>query len=615
MSLKPVNLSKKQKYIVERDGGALLVEAGPGSGKTRVLTERIRHLLSTPKSHFRVLGLTFTNKAAIEMEDRLKDLGELSERLFTGTLHSFCHTVLQDRGKRIGVTTPIVIFEKFEDRKSVLEDAAAQDPLLSAHLFQSGSRDNENLLRRWLDIISFYKSNPSQIGRWKDAQDPRILEAYNGGLQASRAYDFDDILLLCYRLFTEHPKIADFYRRLYQHICIDEAQDLNEAQYSVIRALCGDRLTNVLMVGDPKQAIYSFSQASPKYMKQFAVDFAAEPIVLDDNYRSAASIVDLARLLEPDYRVTGQLPIKGEVVLTAADAPQSEAEKIVEYIQWLVNNGHNDVEGPIHYGRCAVLGRTRYTLLAAENAFEEANIPYYKRLSSLHVNESDLVEDFILGLRVLVNNQDSLHFRQLILRWNETPPPVSPAEDLFTYLRRISTDSEHYAVVDALEYLSSYEQPKLSFAINKLKDVAEASKDEPSQLAILQDLEVLSTEWEHYLRKSPGSSATLSGFLASMALGTTHQCQHEGVALLTVHSAKGLEFDVVFIVGLNEGVFPDYRAKTTEALDEERRNLFVAVTRSRRLLFLSYPTAREMPWGDVKSQRPSRFLRDLHLVP
>lgn len=610
-----IQLSPKQRQIVEHEGGALLVEAGPGSGKTRVLTERIRRLLSIPQSHFRVLGLTFTNKAANEMEERLEDLGEVSERLFLGTLHSFCLKVLEDRGKRVGVTAPIVIFEKFEDRRSVLLEAAAQDPSLRFHLESSDPKETNRVLGNWLNTIGFYKSNPSQIGQWQSDLDPNLLEAYDGGLRASHAYDFDDILLLCYQLFAEYPKVAGFYRRLYQYICIDEAQDLNEAQYSVLRALCGGELSNVLMVGDDKQSIYGFSSAGPEYMRRFASEFSATTISLDENYRSAAAIVDLAKKLSPNYNVTGQLPINGQVIVIVGNDPVDEAKKVTDSIEYLLKHGHTDVEGLITFERCAVMGRTRYALIEVQREFDARCIPFYKRISSLHVNESDLVEDFILALRVFVNRQDNLHLGQLVLRWTGQRTPTTTPDDLTGYLGSICRSPFHAAIVKALETLAQQDRPDLSDIIAQFRSLATSLHDEDEKkVAIGRDTDVLEAEWDHYVRKSHGGSATLSGFLASMALGTTHQCHQEGVALLTVHSSKGLEFDVVFVVGLNEGVLPDYRANTAEALDEERRNLFVAVTRSRRLLSLSYPMTREMPWGDVKAQRPSRFLADLGLV-
>lgn len=611
MSLNSIHLSEKQAVIVHHKGGAMLVQAGPGSGKTRVLTERIRVLLSEAIDHSRVLGLTFTNKAAIEMEERLSDLGNLADRLFLGTLHSFCMNVLNDRGTRVGITGPIVIFEKYEDRVSILREAAYQEPSLYNRLKNRDPKDQTKILKEWLGTIGTYKSNPSKIGRWDSPFDENLLEAYNGGLRASCAYDFDDILLLCYRLLTEHPKIAGYYRRLYRHICVDEAQDLNEAQYNVIHALCGDEFENVLFVGDSKQSIYGFADAGPKFMDQFVRDFAAQRIELNENFRSAASIVDLAQKLAPDYLNEARLPIRGEVNVLKANDPEDEARAIVDKIKQLLQQGHKDVEGAISCERCAILARNRYGLLELERILDQDQIPYYKRISSLHENESELVEDFVLALRIFVNESDSLHRKQLELRWQQG---TVCDKKYLGYLTSMAVKPEHLVVVNAIHKLDTKHPNSLKEAIEVLSSFAHTVDDLALKSSILQDTKVLLAELDHYKRKSAGGSTTLSGFLASMALGTTHQCQRDGVALLTVHSSKGLEFDAVFVVGLSEGVFPDYRAVTTEEVDEERRNLFVAVTRSRRLLYLSYPLEREMPWGDMRDQEPSRFLVESELA-
>ena len=190
----------------------------------------------------------------------------------------------------------------------------------------------------------------------------RIFETYNFGLEASGAYDFDDLLLLAYRLLTENAKIAAFYRRLYRYICIDEAQDLNEAQYAVVKALCGTELTNVMMVGDPNQSIYGFTTSSPKYMLDFARDFCATKIQLDENFRSSQVVVDIAHALEPTYSVKGQLPIKGQAKMLVGDDEEGEAKVVVDEIQRLWKVGHPDIEGPITPASFAVLGRARYTL-------------------------------------------------------------------------------------------------------------------------------------------------------------------------------------------------------------------------------------------------------------
>jgi DNA helicase-2/ATP-dependent DNA helicase PcrA len=569
--------------------------------------------------HFRVLALTFTNKAAREMEERLDDLGELSRRTFIGTLHGFCLDMLADRGKPVGVTSTPQIFEQFSDRKQVLAEAVAADPLLNHELMMAGeAKDRSRKLDQWLRAISNVKNHPITMAVITDALEQRIFDAYNLGLEASGAHDFDDLLLLAYRLLTENEKIAAFYRRLYKYVCIDEAQDLNEAQYAVVKALCGADFNNVMMVGDPNQSIYGFTTSSPKHMKDFARDFGATTISLDENFRSSKVVVDIAHALEPTYSVKGQLPIKGHAELLVGADEEGEANLVADEMQRLCKEGHPDIEGPISPASCAVLGRTRYTLLAVEKELGSRGVPYFKRVTSLHENESQLADDFQLALRILANPRDQFHMAALLKRWDlklkdkvisEAPQIVA----LLVACAKKKSMPRCRAIADAIEVVS---QQAARLNIKPAIDVLRKHADTLSvndRAAIYDDTEVMLREWDQYLRSSSSQTRALPGFLSSMALGTSQQIKSDGAAaLLTVHSSKGLEFEVVFIVGMAEGVFPDYRSqgKATE-MAEEKRNAFVAVTRSRRLLYFSYPTKRMMPWGDTRTGKPSAFLTQI----
>jgi DNA helicase-2/ATP-dependent DNA helicase PcrA len=612
-----VRLSPQQISVVSHVDGPLLVVAGPGSGKTRVLTERIRTLINNVPGHFRVLALTFTNKAAEEMRERLADLGEAKQRMFIGTLHSFCTEMLAERGKLVGVTGMPNIFEQFKDRKEILLKAIEDDPLLKEEIGQEpDAKARGRRVDGWLQTISRIKAHPISCARLDDELDQEVLDAYDAGLRSCNAYDFDDLLLLAYRLLSSNPKLADFYRRLYKYVCIDEAQDLNEAQYAVLCALCGDSFTNVLMVGDPKQSIYGFNTSSPEYMDRFRDEFGAKVIDLTENFRSSKAVVEVARALDHKYMVAAQLPIAGDKQLLVGNDEDDEARLIVDELQRLFKEGHPDVEGGIQPSKCAILGRTRFALLAVETKLQERKIPFYKRLTANHENESEAVDDFQLALRVVANPKDRLHFAAIAKKWKVTEPTGSP--DPMVVLDSMAKSSPEVgdrsrAVVKAIEsVVRNSARFDLMPAFQVLKKYADGL-DENDRRAIYEDVTVFQQEWDQYLR-SEGSAHTIAGFMSSKALGATQKASCDGVALLTVHSSKGLEFDVVFVAGMAEGTFPDYRATEGRELQEESRNAFVAVTRSKRLLYLTYPQNRQMPWGDSRRQMPSRFLTEAKMI-
>lgn len=616
-----IRLSQQQKLVVEHGEGPMLVIAGPGSGKTRVLTERIRRLLGAP-GNFRILALTFTNKAANEMRDRLKDLGEARQRAAICTLHSFCLDILTERGKLVGVDGTPNIFEQFKDRRDILLKAAVEDPLLSLELEQINDPKARNKrIDEWLQGISLIKTHPITRAEVDDDLSRHVIEAYDAGLRACNAYDFDDLLLLAYRLLSSYPKIADFYRRLYKFVCIDEAQDLNEAQYAVLKALCGEEYRNVLMVGDPKQSIYGFNTSSPEYMNTFREEFGAQHVELTENFRSSQAVVKVARSLEPNYLVAAQLPVSGAATVLIGLDEENEAQQVVDEIERLIAFGHKDIEGGVSPSNFAILGRTRYALLAIEKELRFRSVPFYKRLTVNHENESDLFDEFQLALRILANPRDQLHLGTLAKKWNASDSYYSlpyDEESVLSLLSTFSGDSgliRANAVSKAIHAIAMQKQRlDLMLGVKVLRDFADTLPDEKDRLDIYEDAAVFEEEWDQYLR-SDSSARTLTSFMSSKALGATQQASRDGVALLTVHSSKGLEFDVVFVAGMAEGAFPDYRAAgRKKEMAEEVRNCFVAVTRSKRLLYLSYPRRRIMPWGDSKEQQPSQFIRRAGLI-
>ena len=543
------------------------------------------------------------------MRERLNEFPDIHERAFIGTFHSFCTEVLASRGAAVGVETLPNIFESFQDRAQVLLDAARADPTLAAMVLGLDQTERSKLIQRWLEAITAAKSQLLSPEEVEDETVGRAYEAYDQGLRSCGALDFDDLLLLTYRLFTERPRVADFYRRQYRYISIDEAQDMNPAQFHVLRALCGENYRNVMMVGDPRQAIFAWNGADVRFLQEFVRVFEATEQYLTENFRSCAAVVTAAQALAPSYAVEGQLPINGAVTLLSGRDEADEAHQVCTVLDEILRNGHRDIEGPVTLSRCAVIGRTRFAMGAIEDRVKVLGWEYFKQLSSQHESESDVVRDFEVALRVLSNPRDQLHLRWLVNRWSPkrpaTPETVT-AEDVKTSLARLASTVEHKAVLNALQRVGSPTAMQLGPALDALTEYANLLRSDDDKALVLQDVGVWREHWDAYLRRSHGGNHSLGAFLGDVALGATQQHQAGGLALLTVHSAKGLEFDVVAVVGMANGVFPDYRARG-QALEEEKRNAFVAVTRAKRILLLSYPASRMMPWGDSRTQQPSPF--------
>ena len=271
-----IDLSDMQKKIVYAEDGPIYVKASAGSGKTRVLTERVRYLLN--KSNKKVLALTFTNKAGEEIKERLSDISEIEKRVFVGTFHSFCQNILENHGNLIGFSKMPHIFEDEIDRIELVGQAIQQTPSYARKYRKQDEKQKKDFRYRVLNFISEVKRKliaDNELNKHTDDEDIVLLyQNYQDILHAQNAIDFDDLLLLAYSLLVNFPKTAALYRRSFFAICVDEAQDLNNAQYQLLLALANDEFTNIMMVGDPNQSIYHFNGSSPDYMdKKFVGDF------------------------------------------------------------------------------------------------------------------------------------------------------------------------------------------------------------------------------------------------------------------------------------------------------------------------------------------------------
>jgi DNA helicase-2/ATP-dependent DNA helicase PcrA len=556
------------------------------------------------------------------MKERLSEFPDIAERAYIGTLHSFCMEILASRGGPVGIAEQPHIFESFQDRTKVMAEAASTDPELSSLLAQCDSAKRQGqMLASWLQMVDAAKNRLQTAEMLNDEIERKIYESYDKQLRVSDAVDFNDLLLLTYRLFIERPKIADFFRRQYRFICIDEAQDLNHAQYELLKALCGDSHRNVMMVGDPKQAIYVFNGGNPKFMKLFEKEFSAKRYELNENFRSSKAVVDAASKLLPGYTIAGQLPIAGEIRLIEGNDAEEEARLVIEYLKGLLASGHDDVEDKLTLDSCALLARNRYVFQAVEKLLVQEKMPFYKKLSTQHESESYLIRDFENCLRVLANPKDQLHLGMLVARWNVSSGAKrqhNPRGGIETieWLATSSADADAKACRGAIKAMDWNPNGfRFTKALDLLAAHAKGLASPEEHALIVEDINVWRRHWDVFLRTQQQGIQNLAVFLSSVAMGTTQQPRQEGLALLTVHSAKGLEFDVVVVMGMTEGTFPDYRAmRSAEGLEEEGRNAFVAITRSKRLLALSFPKKKMMPWGDEAAQKPSRYLEAIGLV-
>ena len=593
------NLSEKQRDIVNFDNGPLLVKAGPGSGKTRVLIERVKRLINT-KKRTRVLALTFSNMAADEMRSRIQqDLSSsnLIDNVTCSTIHSFCLEIVQTRGHLIGLPQNLTLFENADDRKTILKDAIAQDPWLKRVL--EGKNNPSSFLTDCINAIAGYK-RAFILPEDNDLSDvnARIYAKYNEALLIQGAIDFDDILFYAYRILTENTNISKLLTTQYHYICVDEAQDLNYAQYQVIRAICSDSFKNIMLVGDEKQSIYGFNGSDSRLMsEQFVQDFQPTVFILNENFRSAKTIVAYANTLEEasDYP---NCFYSGELQFSSFDTEEEEAQYVCNKIEYLMQNGHPDVEGDILPSDIAIIARNRYLFSQIEKTLSERSIPYYFRRSVVGIeSESIAYKLFDLGLRLLTNPRDIIHRRE-----RERILQSSQEDTLSAFidkcLRKIDADKLNLPPV-----LQEIEEWTINSMLN----------DEEKYL-IINDGKTWRQHWTKYASQVQRENRTVASFRNYISLGKTQiEEGKDGITLMTAHMSKGLQFEVVFVIGLSEGTFPDYRAVQSEgkAMDQEKNNMFVAVTRAKRLCYLSNAQNKTMPWGGTKRQVVSRFVKPL----
>ena len=624
-------LNPEQRAAVEQTQGPLLVLAGAGSGKTRVLTCRIAHLIDSGVPAWRILAITFTNKAAREMVERVDSLtGESGKDAWVSTFHSCCARILRRDIEKLGYKREFVIYDE-DDRMTVIKGVAKQ----------LGLSDKEYPPKAIKAAISDAKNRMLTPREWlKDAGDNfrnrklcEAYEKYEAQLRSNNALDFDDLLIKTLELLSEHPPVLQYYQDKFDYVLVDEYQDTNIAQYQFVRLMAGSK-RNLCVVGDDDQSIYGWRGADIRNILEFEKDFPdCRVIKLEQNYRSTANILDAANQViahnagRKEKALWTQCDPGDKVGLYHAMDERDEATFAALMSKKLINQG-------IRPGEIAVLYRTNAQSRVLEEAFVRAGVPN-RIYGGQRFYDRKEVKDLIAYMRALVNPDDDVSVRRII---NEPKRGIgdSTVEALALYagendlsLMAAALDSEGAGLssraqrlvggfadlmvelTEAMYTMSITEFTSALIERTGYVRALEESKTEENQTRI-ENIRELEGAVSEFAKLNP--EGTLTDFLENVALITDVDNLNEtsgAVTLMTLHSAKGLEFDAVFLVGMEEGVFPLSRALFDEtALEEERRLAYVGITRAKKKLYLSHAHTR-MLYNARSANQLSRFVSEI----
>lgn len=616
-------LNEKQREAVLASEGPVLILAGPGSGKTRVLTHRIAYLVDEKKiDPEQILAVTFTNKAADEMRVRIRALfsegGTRASRLpFIGTFHAFAVQILRAHANILGYFPSFSIFDE-DDALGLLKEVMKENSV-NAKQFAPGILIN-TISRLKNELVS-----PEQYAKDTGLTDlfPKILHltysAYQKRLKDANAMDFDDLLTNVCALFSARPEIKNRYRERFRYINIDEYQDVNHAQYTLVRDLAlGHR--NIAVVGDDAQAIYGWRGADMRNILNFEKDWPdARVVVLDQNYRSTQIILDAARMIiekNPAQKKKNLWTENGAgspIDVGVAENEQEEAHFIASEIEKLQEKKYRLKD-------MVVLYRTNAQSRAIEESFLEKKIPY-RIIGGVRFYQRKEIKDIIAYLRMLVNPADFVSLKRVInvptrgigkiallsylARGNRQaysakpePPAVTKFENLISALRKeLNTRTASSLIKEIIKQI-------------RYKDyLDDLSSNAQERWENVQEFVSLAAKYDEMPQEEG-----LKRLLEDVALLTDADETNRGentVYLMTLHAAKGLEFPIVFIAGLEEGIFPHSRSLfNPQELEEERRLCYVGLTRAKDRVFLSF-ALRRMRFGSQEVNPPSRFLSEL----
>ncbi len=628
-------LNKEQKKAIAHTEGPLLVLAGAGSGKTRVVTERIIHLLEQGIFPSKILGVTFTNKAAEEMATRIRE--KTSSRVLISTFHSLGARILRESIHHLGLPNSFTIYDEEDSNK-----------LLKSILKSFNLPEKKGMVKGVKELISDSKNNllsPDEVDTSPltpavNVTFQEIYRLYQMRLKESQAVDFDDLLLLPVTLFRTHPEVLAYYQERWQYLHVDEYQDTNQAQYELVKLLAGER-KNLFVVGDPDQSIYSWRGATIRNILHFEKDFpGAETIRLEQNYRSALNILNAANALisynegRLEKNLWSDIEDEQPVELIQVQSERDEAETVAKAILDLKSRGHS-------FSEMAVFYRTNFQSRSFEDLFRFMGIPYaiYGGLSFYQRME---IKDVLAFLRMVHSSYDLIAFERTINlpkrglgpKFLEKLKEGSFQEEMgiFDYAKALIAKEplehplkltakqregleKYVTLIDDLRRLAGSSTPRdliidlveKTHYFDLLKEDPETFNDRKSNVL---ELASVAAEWEEQVE-----TPTLEEFLSDLTLKSAEKedIDEEKVLLMTLHNSKGLEFETVFLVGLEEDLLPHVNCKDSiDQIEEERRLTYVGMTRAKKRLYLTTSRFRYM-WGTLRSLTPSRFLSEIPL--
>ena len=631
MSIDLSMLNEQQRLAAETLNGPVLILAGAGSGKTRALTYRVANLIANGVPAHSILALTFTNKAAKEMKERIFSLiGEEAENAWISTFHSTCARILRRDIEKIGYQRSFVIYDD-DDQTALLKDILKRlnygDDFLTHRDVKAAVSDAKNKL---LSPDEWFQAS-SRDFRSSAIHD--VMVEYENRLKLQNALDFDDLLLKTLLLLSEHPPVLESYRNRFTHVMVDEYQDTNDAQYQLIRLLTAES-RNLCVVGDDDQSIYGWRGADIQNILGFEKDYPdAVVIKLEQNYRSTANILDAANQViahnedRKDKALWTEAAEGEKIKVVSAEDERGEAAWVVDHIRSLHGKQNES------YGSIAVLYRNNAQSRVIEDTLTYAGIPY-RVFGGQKFYDRREVKDVIAYLRVIVNPADDISLRRIINvpkraigdstvqeLSNHANQEQMPLFSALSDLPETLSSRPRKCVTEFFNLLTLFMAMKetmplsefVSFVVEKAGLLAQYEKvpneENDTRKENVQEFLGAVTEFENN-----HESASLEDYLENIALITDMDRAEDdsgAVTLMTLHSAKGLEFSNVFITGLEEGIFPTGRSLYDDSrLEEERRLCYVGITRARNRLFLSHANQR-MLYNQIKHNEPSRFLSEI----